>query len=67
MVVTLKKSKLKILLVYRNLCLSKKEVFRKLPVQKTGLMGPGKVPGPSSSSSLLLILLLLIMLKCCYN
>ena len=36
---TLKKSKLKIL--HRNFCVSKKQVFRKLPVQKTGRMGPG--------------------------
>ena len=34
-----KKSKLKIL--YRNLCLSRKEVFWKLSVQKTGRTGPG--------------------------
>ena len=31
--------KLKILL--RKLCLSKKEVFRRVPVQKTGRTGPG--------------------------
>ena len=28
----------------RKFCLSKKEVFRKLTVQKTGRTGPGKVP-----------------------
>ena len=42
-ITTPKKSKLKIL--YRNFYLSKKEVFRKLPVQKKGRMGPGQVPG----------------------
>ena len=29
---------------HRNFCLSKQEVFRKLPVQKTGKTGPGSVP-----------------------
>ena len=39
LVITPKKPKLKIL--HRNFCLSNKEVFRKLPVQKTGRTGPG--------------------------
>ena len=39
LVITPRKAKLKML--YRNLCPSKKEVFRKLPVQKTGRTGPG--------------------------
>ena len=38
-----KMSKLKIL--YRNACLSKKEVLRKLPVQKKGRTCPGYVEG----------------------
>ena len=42
LVVTLHMSKLKIL--HRKFCLSKKKVFRKLSVQKTGGSGPGKVP-----------------------
>ena len=37
--ITPKKSKLKNF--HRNFCLSKKDVFRKRPVQKTGRMGPG--------------------------
>ena len=41
LVITLKKSKLKI--PYRNSCLSKKEVFRKLPVLKTGRTDPGQM------------------------
>ena len=39
LVITTQKSKMKIL--HRNFCLSEKEVFRKLPVQKTGKKGPG--------------------------
>ena len=35
----------KVKLFHRNFCLSEKEVFRKLPVQKTGLTGFGLVPG----------------------
>ena len=43
-----KKSKLKN--HHRNFCLSKQEVFRKLPVQKTGRKGPGLGPGFNSNS-----------------
>ena len=39
LVITPQKSKLKN--HHRNFCLSKQEVFRKLPVQKTGRTGPG--------------------------
>ena len=39
LVITPKKTKLKN--HYRNFCLSKQEVFRKPPVQKTGRTGPG--------------------------
>ena len=39
LVITPQKSKLKN--HHRNFCLSKYEVFRKLPVQKTGRMGSG--------------------------
>ena len=39
LVIASQKSELKNLL--RNVCLSKQEVFRKLPVQKTGRTGPG--------------------------
>ena len=39
LLITPKKSKLKIF--HRNVCLSKKVLFRKLPVQKTGRTGPG--------------------------
>ena len=39
LVITPTKTKLKIL--YRNVCLSQTEVFRKLSVQKTDRMGPG--------------------------
>ena len=42
LVITPKKSKLKIL--HRRFCLSKKEVFRKLPLQKTGWTVPGLAP-----------------------
>ena len=46
LVITPQKSKLKN--HHRNFCLSNQEVFRKLPVQKTGRAGPGLVPaGPS--------------------
>ena len=38
LVITTQKSKLKNF--QRNFCLSKQEVFRKLPVQKTGRTGP---------------------------
>ena len=48
LVITPQKSKLKN--HHRNFCLSKKEVFRKLPVQKTGRTGPGYVPGLSQQS-----------------
>ena len=41
LVITPQKSKLKN--HHRNFCLSKQEVFRKLPVQKTGGTGPGQV------------------------
>ena len=40
LVIAPRKSKLEIL--HRNFCLSKKEVFSKQPVQKTGWKGPGK-------------------------
>ena len=30
----------------RNFCLSKKQFYRKMPVQKTAWMGPGLVPAP---------------------
>ena len=42
LVITLQKSKLKIF--HCKFCLSKKEVFWNLPVQKTGCTGPGLVP-----------------------
>ena len=41
--ITPKMSKLKI--PHRNVCLSKKKAFWKLPVPKTGWMGPGLAPG----------------------
>ena len=43
MVITSQNSKLKNL--HRKVCLSKKEVFKKLPVQKTGRTVPGLVTG----------------------
>ena len=43
LVINPKRSKLKIL--YRNFCLSKKQIYRKLHVQMTGRMGSGLVPG----------------------
>ena len=36
-----------------NFCLSKKEVFRKLPIQKTDWTGPGEVPACKVKQGLL--------------
>ena len=53
LVITTQMSKLKNFL--RNFCLSKQEVFRKLPVQKTDRTGTGQVPVSSIKLSFFII------------